>query len=133
METKQVIILRKDLNMRKGKMCAQSCHASLGAVFSQSYIKESDDLNDMHVKCIPMAENLENWFNARFTKICVSCNSEAELLELAKQADDADLMHFLCKDAGLTEFGGVPTYTALAIGPATVDEVNKITGHLKLL
>ncbi len=32
MEHKQVIVLRKDLNMRKGKMVAQGAHASMRAV-----------------------------------------------------------------------------------------------------
>jgi PTH2 family peptidyl-tRNA hydrolase len=30
---KQVIIIRKDLNMRKGKMIAQGAHASMKAIF----------------------------------------------------------------------------------------------------
>lgn len=137
METKQVIIVRKDLNMRKGKMVAQGSHASLGAVFSQSW-DESSIYDGMGretgpVKVIPVQEAMEHWFNNNFTKICVSCNSEEELLALAEQAEDAELLHFICRDKGFTEFNGVPTYTALAIGPGPVDEINKITGHLKLL
>ena len=134
MDTKQVIVMRKDLGMRKGKMVAQGCHASMGAIFSQSYVK-SKDLTDgiMDHKCIPMSVDVEHWFNDRFTEICVSCNSEQELLDLTAQAKDAGLLHFLCRDAGLTEFAGIPTYTALAIGPASAEIIDKITGQLKLL
>ena len=32
MDHKQVIVLRKDLNMRKGKMVAQGAHASMAAL-----------------------------------------------------------------------------------------------------
>lgn len=131
MNTKQVIVVRKDLNMRKGKIASQASHASLGAVFSESYVQKNEI--GLNVKIIPMQPILEEWFNDSFTKICVSCDSEQELLDLHKQAEEASLLNCLIQDKGHTEFHGVPTYTALAIGPAEVDAVNKITSHLKLL
>lgn len=136
MQTKQVIIVRKDLKMRKGKMIAQGSHASLGAVFSQSYIDEelSEHTELSHrMKIVPLTPEIEDWFNFRFTKICVGCDSKEELLSLAEKAKEAGLLHFVCKDAGLTEFKGVETYTALAIGPGLSEEIDKITSHLKLL
>ena len=40
MSIKQVIVVRKDLNMRKGKMCAQVAHASLKIFLDRiGYIK----------------------------------------------------------------------------------------------
>ena len=95
-EHKQVIILRKDLNMRKGKMVAQGAHA-------------------------------------RFTKICVSVNSDAELLAVHEKARAAGVLTSLILDAGLTEFGGVPTRTAVAVGPDHASKVDQITGELPLL
>jgi PTH2 family peptidyl-tRNA hydrolase len=130
MNTKQVIVVRKDLHMRRGKEAAQVSHASLGAVFSGSYVVQTETGEKM--KVIPLTPDVEEWFNVRFTKICLSCDSEAELLKLTEQAKDAGLLYFLCRDAGLTEFGGVPTYTTLAIGPAEASEIDKITKHLKL-
>jgi PTH2 family peptidyl-tRNA hydrolase len=38
----------------------------------------------------------------------------------------------LVQDAGLTEFGGVPTYTAVAIGPDYDDRIDPVTGDLEL-
>ena len=35
MNVKQVIVLRKDLNMRKGKMVAQGAHASMKVFFDR--------------------------------------------------------------------------------------------------
>jgi PTH2 family peptidyl-tRNA hydrolase len=130
MNTKQVIVVRTDLNMRRGKESAMVAHASLGAVFSKSFVAETDAGEKM--KVIPLTPTVEEWFNVRFTKICLSCNSEAELLALTESVKEAGLLHFLCRDAGLTEFGGVPTYTTLAIGPAEASEIDKITKHLKL-
>jgi PTH2 family peptidyl-tRNA hydrolase len=46
---------------------------------------------------------------------------------------DAGLIAALIQDAGLTEFGGVPTYTALAIGPDEEAKVDELTKDLKLL
>ncbi len=129
MNIKQVIILRKDLNMRKGKMIAQGAHASIKAIIDRGAIKhpESDKL------IIDMTPEMKEWLRGTFTKVCVGVNSEAELLSLYQQAVEANLVCSLIQDIGLTEFGGVPTYTAVAIGPGETDEINKITGELKLL
>jgi PTH2 family peptidyl-tRNA hydrolase len=126
MEHKQVIVLRKDLNMRKGKMVAQGAHASMRAILNLAH-REGDLL------IIPLDARNEPWLCGRFKKICVSVDSEGELLELHKKALDAELITALIQDAGLTEFGGVPTYTALAIGPDAGDKVDQLTGHLALL
>jgi len=111
---KQVIVIRKDLNMRKGKMIAQGCHASLGAYFNA---KEADS---------------ELWLKNGQTKIAVSVESEAELLEIFQQAKNLKLPCALIKDAGHTELEP-GTMTAVGIGPADDDEINKVTGKLKLL
>lgn len=112
---KQVIILRKDLNMRKGKMVAQGSHASLKATLDNI---ESKDVN--------------KWLANGMKKICVSCRSEQELRDLHNKALAAKLPCSIILDAGHTEFNG-PTLTAVAIGPAPEAEVDKITKELKLL
>jgi PTH2 family peptidyl-tRNA hydrolase len=63
----------------------------------------------------------------------VSVNSESELLALHQRALDAGLITALIRDAGLTEFGGVPTYTALAIGPDEDVKIDEFTRDLPLL
>jgi PTH2 family peptidyl-tRNA hydrolase len=123
---KQTIVLRKDLNMRKGKMVAQGAHASMRAIL-QLGRREGGNF------VVPLDERLEPWLLGRFKKICVSVNSEAELLQLHQDAKAAGLITALIQDAGLTEFGGVPTYTALAVGPDAEDRVDLVTGSLPLL
>lgn len=126
MSTKQVIVLRKDLNMRKGKMVAQGSHASLGAYFKATEIPYSGALS-------PHAVNVYSWLNDSLqTKVCVGVDSEEELLAVFKQAQDAGLPAKLVLDAGKTEFSE-PTYTAVGIGPAESSEIDKVTGKLKLL
>ena len=67
------------------------------------------------------------------TKICVSTDSEQELKGLITQAQSAGLLCALIIDSGLTEFNGVLTPTCCAIGPAKAEDIDLITGHLKLL
>jgi PTH2 family peptidyl-tRNA hydrolase len=121
MDTKQVIVLRKDLNMRKGKCVAQGCHASI-AVLTQEQLR-------LHYPSPEMAD----WLNGLQTKVCVSVNSEQELLDLYQRALAAGIPCSLITDAGKTEFGGVPTKTCCAIGPAEVAIIDTITGTLSLL
>ena len=130
---KQVIVIRKDLNMRKGKMVAQGAHGSEGAVFSQGYLDENQEN-----LIIPLKENntltpLGFWVTSNFKKVCVSVNSEEELLELHEKAKQRNIPVALIQDSGLTEFHGIKTYTALGIGPALNEEFKDLTDHLPLL
>lgn len=125
-EHKQTIVLRKDLNMRKGKMVAQGAHASMRAILQLGRREGTSFV-------IPLDERIEPWLTGRFKKICVSVDSEAELVALYEKAQTAGLVAALIRDAGLTEFGGVPTLTALAVGPDREERVDQITGHLPLL
>lgn len=127
MSTKQVIVIRKDLNMRKGKMVAQGAHASMAAILEMGY-KISDRFS-----IDPLPQATKEWLNGQFTKICVSVNSEQELLDIYNQAKATGMPCSLIQDMGHTEFNGVPTYTAVAIGPDYSDVVDTITKHLPLL
>ena len=128
---KQVIVLRKDLNMRKGKMVAQGAHASFAAVMGPKH----NNLFGLMWRLLKVLFNREirGWLAGRFAKITVSVDSEAELFVIYDKAKKAGMVCALIQDAGFTEFGGVPTYTAVAVGPALTEKVNEITGHLKLL
>lgn len=124
---KQVIVLRTDLNMRKGKMVVQGCHASMKVFFDRiTHIDSTTHIGNV-------TEDMIEWINGSFTKICVGIGSEDELLKLFARAAVSGLPYTIIQDSGLTEFGGVPTYTAVAIGPAKSEEVDKLTGDLKLL
>jgi PTH2 family peptidyl-tRNA hydrolase len=127
--TKQVIIIRNDLNMRKGKMVAQGCHASMAVITSALNVISDDgetfgtfELNNAFI----------DWLNNSYTKICLQCNSEEELLDIHNKAKEANIITSLILDNGTTEFNGVKTYTAVAIGPDYSENIDKITKHLKL-
>lgn len=132
-QAKQVIVFRHDLiKLRKGKLMAQASHSSLGAVLS--LMEKSIDKNDASLSLTyKKTSPLFAWLNGSFTKVVVGCEGEKELVELYKKAKDADLPCVLITDAGRTEFNGIPTRTCIAIGPAWSEDIDKITGELKLL
>lgn len=133
-KVKQVIIIRKDLKMTKGKMIAQGSHASTGVILGlmDRKVSEPRDEYEMTLK-VSKGSALEAWLDVIFTKICVYVESEEELVELYNQAIAANLPACLITDRGLTHFKGVPTKTALAIGPCFSADVDIITGNLPLL
>jgi len=115
---KQVIVLRKDLGMRKGKMIAQGAHASMKVILDQPK---------------PYPGPMQQWLDGTFTKVVVSVQSEEELLAVYQQAQNQGIPCALIQDIGKTEFSGVPTYTAVAVGPDYPEKIDPITGELKLL
>lgn len=122
MEPKQVIVMRRDLGMRRGKEIAQGAHAAM--IWLSLRIREPGST-------LADAERL--WLEGAFNKVCVRADSEEELLGVVRAAREAGVMAHLCVDAGRTEFRGVPTPTCCAIGPDFPDRIDPITGHLKLL
>lgn len=120
-DVKQVLLFRRDLNMRKGKIAAQCAHATM-AVFTRRHMGPPDTL---HVDLDP---HEAAWVHGRCPKIVLSVDDEAALLAAYEAALAAGLPCALITDAGHTEFHGVPTRTAVAIGPAPVEAIDRITG-----
>lgn len=110
-------MVRTDIKMGKGKICAQVAHASLGAALEAMKKKPSW---------------FEEWTKGGQKKVVLKVGSLKELLEIYQKARDLGLPAFLVKDAGLTQVEP-GTVTAVAVGPAPEEEVDKVTGHLKLL
>lgn len=139
---KQLLVIRKDLNMRKGKLASQAAHASLQSLFSNVVrINRPQTVysNDPEIKtvvnkyyAIPYLDDVKEWFETGCTKICVSVNDGKELVNIYEQAYNSGLRCVLIKDAGRTEFKEA-TLTAVGIGPDLSDEIDKITGKLLLL
>ena len=149
---KQVIVVRKDLikgstAVRRGKMMAQACHASVGALMQyfekdhcislpNGLMKPGQEQMQFLARCTP-GSPLNLWINGLFTKVVVSVENEKELLEVWSRvkADTPELPlpAALITDSGLTEFHGVPTLTCLGIGPWFSNRIDNITGNLPLL
>ena len=124
---KQVILIRKDLNLSTGKLAAQVAHASLGAFLNR---EKSDPLESTEL-VLRLSEADKQWLTHRFTKVCLGVENEQELIEYYNKAKEKGLKAILIKDAGFTELSE-PTFTTVGIGPDFNEIINEITGKLKV-
>lgn len=113
MDLKQVILVRQDLKLSKGKMSAQASHASVAAV-----LKSDRDL-------------VNKWKHEGMKKIVVKVADKAELIKYKNLAEDAGLVTALITDAGHTHVAP-GTMTCVGIGPDKEDKIDMVTGSLKL-
>jgi PTH2 family peptidyl-tRNA hydrolase len=127
--TKQVIVIRRDLRMRRGKEIAQGAHASM-AWLRQRVMPLLTSAGAVEQVEFSSAER--DWLEGSLRKVTVKVGSEAELLAVYEKAIEAGLVAHLITDRGLTEFGGVPTRTCLGIGPDYDDLIDPVTGDLEL-
>jgi len=136
---KQVIVVRKDLHMRRGKIISQCCHASMKVLLDRSFRyftpeTKSGEVKTLHYQLsMTKDEPLYEWLEGKFTKIVVYCNMESELKEVEVQCHYNQIPYATITDFGLTEFHGKLTDTCVAVGPWHSDEIDKITGDFKLL
>ena len=130
---KQVIVVRKDLNMRKGKIAAQVAHASIKVFLDRKVTWKPSAMPMGRHMIIDMTPEMEEWASESFTKIVVGVDSESELYEIANKAKDNNIPFAIIVDNGFTEFHGNRTTTCVAIGPDISYKIDQITGELKLL
>ena len=127
--TKQVIVIRRDLRMRRGKEIAQGAHASMAWLRQRVTPALSPAGASDQVR---FSEAEREWLEGSLRKVTVKVGSEAELLAVYGKAVSAGVLVNLITDRGLTEFGGTPTRTCLAVGPDYDDRVDPVTGDLEL-
>ena len=139
-KAKQMIVMRRDLRMRKGKIAAQAGHACVEATLMAlaregrlDEVRRTPDEGWVFLEH-PAGEvtPLSDWCDAGVAKVCVYVDSEEELLAIADQGREQGFLVALIKDAGFTEFHGEPTYTCLAFEPLPAEKIDPITGELPL-
>ncbi len=114
MSYKQVILVREDLKLPKGKLSSQVAHASVDATLK----------SDKKI--------VELWKKEGGKKIVLKVKDEKELFKYKQMAEDNGLKTALIQDAGHTvvEPG---TITCLGIGPDEEEKIDRITGKLKMM
>ena len=114
MSLKQVILVRQDLKLPKGKLAVQASHASVS-----SLVKSRKD-------------DIERWKQQGMKKVVLKVADEKELIEYWNKAQDHGLVAALIQDAGRTviEAG---TRTAVGIGPDREEKIDRVTGKLKMV
>lgn len=135
MNTKQVIVARRDLKMPAGKLAAQVAHAAMGAIKSQMFIarhpEEYPATVHEYVLLVEEGTALADWWEGIFTKPVLGCADHAELESIEAKAREAGLPVCKITDSGKTVFNE-PTVTCIAIGPCEVEDFVGITDHLRL-
>jgi PTH2 family peptidyl-tRNA hydrolase len=126
-KVKQVIVMRKDLNMSKGKMVTQGAHASIAFLTN----KMKDNLsNPEALWWVNLSQAEKEWVYGTFFKVCVGVDSEKELLDIGYNAVMLGLsVKYIEETTGFDK----PTVTCIAIGPDYSSVIDPVTKHLKLL
>ena len=128
-EVKQVVVIRRDLKMRRGKEIAQGAHASSAWL---AFMVADDVDPRTGVATVTLDDEALVWITTSFRKVTLQVQTGEELSALHTLALALGLRSHLIRDSGKTEFGGVPTLTALAIGPNRADTIDRVTGHLPI-
>ncbi|OUJ18661.1 Peptidyl-tRNA hydrolase [Methanonatronarchaeum thermophilum] len=113
---KQVIVLRSDIKLSKGKSAAQVAHASLNASLKVMNHSKTD---------------FDSWMDNGAKKVVLKGENEDQLFELMSIARALDVSTSLVRDAGHTEIES-GTVTALGVGPDRDEIIDRITGDLKV-
>ena len=111
---KQVIVIRSDLKILRGKTAAQAAHASLAAA------EKADK------------KTAAAWKKEGQKKVVLKVQSLEDMIKIKKECERAKIVSALITDAGHTELEQ-GTVTALGIGPELEEKIDKITGRLKML
>ena len=137
-KSKMMIVMRRDLKMRKGKIAAQAGHACIDAVLMalnkegrMNDFEMTDDGFNLKMTDKPVTP-LSDWFLYGCAKVCVYVDSEEALLDIANKAKEREIIASVITDAGMTEFHGMPTKTCLALEPLPAKIADELTGNLPL-
>lgn len=133
---KLVLVIRRDFehSLRRGKEIAQGGHAGeyfLTKKLHDACLKAVDRNAGYEEFSLGLSPEMQKWIVTGHKKVVCQIPTEAEMLDLMKEAQARGIEVNLVTDSGLTEFGG-PTNTILALGPDLEDRLNPLTGHLKL-
>ncbi len=113
-EYKQVIVVRDDLKLSRGKLAVQVAHAAV-----IGYEKADKNV-------------VEEWKRQGQKKIVLKVNGLDELMRIKERAEMIGIPTGIVADAGLTE---IPpgTITAVVLGPDEAKKIDRVTGSLPLL
>lgn len=129
MSTKQVIVVRSDLKLRRGKEAAQVAHAS--GRWLLGYALESHTAAELGYMAASLTPDQLNWLRGNYRKIVCQVRCEEELRDLHDEATNSGLTVHLITDDGLTECPP-GTVTTLAIGPHDDEKFVGFTDGLEL-
>jgi peptidyl-tRNA hydrolase len=111
---KQIIVVDESLKLPRGKLAAQVAHAAVAAFLEAS------------------AEAQRLWLAEGMPKVVLQTESADKLKQLEELAQSRGIPACLISDAGKTVLPA-GTITCVGLGPASDNELDKLTGELKLV
>ena len=127
---KQIIIVRKDLNMSPGKLAAQVSHGSMA--FLSWLIRDNADC-DGHIDAWIDKDILHHWINGEFTKCVLQAKNKTQLLKAKTMAEELGMVEgedfWLIRDNCHTELEPEEdgkTLTVIGFKPMDSEIVDKI-------
>ena len=123
-DIKQVIVVRKDLNLRKTELASQVATASMGFLLENNESKRNDEIN------VKLSNEEVMWLNGSFEKIIVGVDSEQDLRELMFKAEMEGVGVYPVLGRTKNKFDDT-TITCAALGPDDSNVIGHLTGHLK--
>lgn len=142
---RQLIIVRKDLNMSHGKMAAQVAHASMAYFTRRMTVTQGDSsTTEIEVSFATSFDIWKDWLNGIFTKTICEAKNRNKLLKAKTIAEELgmveDVDFFLIKDACLTELepeevdedGVGRTLTCIGFKPLPDEVAHKISKKYQL-
>ena len=130
-DIKMMIVMRRDLRMRKGKIAAQAGHACVQATLD-ALSRLPEDNPQEEQEAIEERFPFLFWLNHGQKKVCVYVDGEDALLNVYRSLEARGIHAALIQDAGHTEFHGEPTLTCLATEPRAAADLDPVTGVLPL-
>lgn len=116
-EFKQIIVIRSDLKMGKGKLSAQVAHAAVLAAEKSRKTRKSV---------------YKEWSSTGQAKVVLKVNSLNDLLDVQLMAETEGLITSIIEDKGLTQLPP-GTVTCIGIGPDHSSKIDRVTRSFKLL
>lgn len=113
---KQVVAVRTDLGMGRGKIAAQVGHA---CVMGAEQVRKSHP------------DWFEQWWSGQ-EKVIVRAKDGPELEAIKRHAIDIGIPWCMVTDAGRTQIEP-GTVTCISLGPAPSQDIDRITGDMRLL
>jgi PTH2 family peptidyl-tRNA hydrolase len=123
---KMVLVVRTDLGMSAGKMCAQCAHAAVDLCLEIDRGRGRSP----HIKTYQTW--MYQWYSEGCAKIALAAPNLQTIVDLEAKAKAAGLPCVIIRDAGRTQIAA-GSQTVLGIGPAPNRFINPVTGKLSLL
>ena len=138
-DIKQVIVVRGDLGLKGGKLAVQVAHASVGFLAEKlcggsnaTWLNGEEGVTFNRQRNAVLSSEQLSWLTYGFKKVVLKAETLKDLLHLQECAQVTGMTVCPVIDAGLTQFGGVPTLTCIGIGPHHSEAMDILTKDYKL-